>query len=478
MERTKNESKFKYKLPAKASLYYVASTVIGKVVGVLTTPLFTRALDTEQFGAYSYYISILSIVSLLSGVFLTPAVIYSAFGRFRDEKEKIKAAAISLSSFFSILICLVLFTLNDFFEIKREFVIFILLQCIFDSAVNAELLAGKYSYDYISVITLNLISSLLSPIISLFLISGLGMQAEGRILGMLISGGVVFSLVLIKNLRELSLPRGRNLIFLFSSAVTLLPSVIARASLGWSDKLLVKAALGSAELAKYSVAHTVGMALFALIGALSSALNPWIIRKLSSKNDAAILPVLKTLCEMIAYASVIVAGLGREILAFLAPPSYLDLALVTVPFAAATLPYFAFGVIGVILTYYGRERFVSFSAIFGAALNLAANVLLIPRLGAIGGALSYFLSETVMYALSLKQLSAVRRDVSQGLFSPIAFLFSICASAVLATLYDRLALRLLLLIPPALLLTARCFECLKLLGEGNEGKNPRKDDQE
>lgn len=540
----------KYKVPARATVYYIASTVIGRGIGVLTTPLFTRALDTEQFGAYSYYISLLSIVSLIGGAFLTPTIIYSGFGCFKDEKSKIKLSAVILSFAFSALICLVLFTFNDIIGIKKEFAILILIQALFDSSVNAELLSSKFSYDYTSVIALNLLSSFLSPIISLFLILRLGMKAMGRILGLLIAAGIVFLLVVFKNSKEISLPKKQHFTYLFVGTFSLLPSIIARASLGWSDKLIVKAALGSSALAKYSVAHTVGMALFGIIGALSSALNPWLIRKLASGKIKSTAPVIESLYELISFALIIVAGFGREILAFLAPADYLDSALVIVPFAISSAPYFAFGVISALLTYYRRGRAVSFAAIFGASLNLAVNVILISKIGILGGAISYLISETMVYLIAYRELHALETDmrkethgifdsgacnsesgdldndmrkemlgdlennmckealadfdndmrknvfadlnndtrydntvgsgegqgyadkpqalISKSLFKPRIFLFSASASLMLSCFYKSLAIRLILMIFPALLLTRCVLECLSLIRESKE----------
>ena len=117
----------KIKIPAKASFYYVMSTVIGKGAGLIVTPIFTRAMDTAEFGAYSYYISVLSVVLLVSGVFLSPSVIYSGLGKFRGEKSSFENSTILLTSAITTAICAVLFTFNGFFGISRAFIAFIFL---------------------------------------------------------------------------------------------------------------------------------------------------------------------------------------------------------------------------------------------------------------------------------------------------------------------------------------------------------------
>lgn len=457
----------KIRLPARASFYYIASTVIGKGASVLLTPIFTRAMSEGEFGAYSYYISVLSVVILLSGVFLSPTVIYSGLGKFREEKSGFENSSIMLTTVITTAICLVLFTFNGVFGVSRRLVAFIYLQILFDSVVTAELLSGKFSYDYTKVVTINLVSAFLSPIISLFLIFRYGMGAEGRILGLLLASAALAIGLLVLRFGSVRAPRKSHTVYLLRNSLPLFPGILARATMGWSDKLIIKGRIGVEALAKYSVAHTVGMALFGIIGALSSAINPWMIRKLSAGDEEKIFPVIKNLAEAISFASVFIMGLAPEIFAFLAPESYRDYTLAILPFALSTVPYFLFGAASVFITFSEKTRFISFASLLGAVLNLGLNFLLISTVGPIGGAISYLISELVVFFSALWLLGSCDKRAFDMLKSPMPILFPLGFSMLFPMLYSYLSLRLLLLIFPAVLLVSRGFKCLALVKEKN-----------
>ena len=176
----------KIRLPARASIFYLMGIVGSRAVGILTTPLFTRAMTEAEYGSYSYYISILSIASMISGVFLLPTVFYSGLGKFPDNKRGFADTGIALSSVINLCICIVLFAFNGFFGINKAIASIILLQIFFDSVVTAELQRYKFSYEYKRVVAINLSSAILGAILSLALVFGGEIGAMGRILGLLI----------------------------------------------------------------------------------------------------------------------------------------------------------------------------------------------------------------------------------------------------------------------------------------------------
>lgn len=453
----------KIRLPAKASLFYLLAIIGSRAIGILTTPLFTRAMSPEEYGSYSYYISVLSISSMLSGVFLTPAVFYSGLGKFSENRKEFANTGIILSSAVNLLICIVLFAFSGFFGITKQIAIIIFLQGFVDSIVTAELLRSKFSYGYPRVIAINLSSAILGALISLCLVFSFDLGAMGRILGLLISGAIIASVLLLRKGErpEISLDGGR---FLLKNAPPLIPAVIARASVGFLDKLIIKSNLGASALAKYSVAHTVGTALLALIGALSSALNPWIIRKLRQGEENTVFSVVDELSAIISWGSVTILALAPEIFSFLAPKSYGDALYVIAPLAVSATPYFLFSILSVLAGFRERTRLISASTLAGAAVSIGLNLILIPRIGILGGGIAYLAAETVMYLSSFIILREHGRESSMLGIKPEVFI-SLGIGGLLILLYGRLPLRIFLLIIPAVMAVKHGFTCLDLAKE-------------
>ena len=454
----------KIRLPAKASMFYTLSIIASRAIGILTTPLLTRAMSATEYGGYSYYISILSIASMISGVFLTPAVFFTGLGRFSENKRGFANAGILIGTSVNLLICIVLFAFSDIFSIERHLPLIIFIQIFFDTIVAAELLVDKFSYSYRRVVIINLSSASLGALISIFLVFALDMGAMGRILGLLFSGAAI-SFYLVLTQRERGRADRAELIFLLKSALPLIPAVISRASAGFSDKLMIKAFIGADALAKYSVAHTVGTAVLSLIAALTSALNPWMIRKLHQGKFSEITSVVRELSALISWGSAMLIALAPEIFSFLAPRSYSDAVYVIFPLAISALPYFLFSISSAMAGFEGNTGLISAATIAGAAISISANLFLLPRIGYIGGGVAYLASETLMCLISSRFIRKRRAETADMLNPRFETYFALALGGAFLLLYNVAYLRILLLIIPSVMIIKHGFACLDLARE-------------
>ncbi len=452
------------RLPARASIFYFVGTFLSKGIGLLVTPLFTRAMSLSEYGVYSYYISVLGIGTMLSGVFLSPSVIYSGLGKFRGKEKSVADLSIALTFAINLLFCIVLFTFSGFFGINRRLVPIMLFQGFCDSVITAELLRLKFSYSYGRVLGINLCSSLFSAALSLLLVFYTDLGALGRILGLLFPA-LIITIFIVFSRKEGFLTDKDIQNFLIKNSLPLLPSLIARAALGSGDKLIIRRLMGEAALAKYSVAHGVGMALFGIIAAICSALNPWLVRKLSRGEEDATFSLISELSKIVGWGSVFALGLAPEIFAFLAPKSYADSLYAIAPFALSSLPYFLIGITTVILCYREKTKYVSASSILGAAVNIAANFLLIPYLGYAGGAIAYLVSQMLAFMLSVLWLRRYDSAAAEALGVFPTMLYTCGFGALLVLLYPYTALRILLLIIPAIFCLRGGFSALRMAKE-------------
>ena len=458
------EVKKKMRLPARATVFYGAGIVLSKLVGVITTPIFTRAMTGEEYGLYSYYISILSITTMISGVFLTPAVFYSGLDKFPHNKRGFINKSILLVSLVNFCFCIILFTFKSFFRIENEFIAIILFQGVIDAIINSELLFSKFSYGYKRVLAISLSSSILSAILSILFVTTMKMGALGRALGLLLSStAVAIALILSKNNRGKKGVGERN--FLIRNATPLIPAVIARASIGWADKLIIRDRLGVSSLAKYSVAHTIGTALFALLGALSSALNPWLVRKLGSKNKGEVFPVIREISALASWGGVAVIALAPEIFAFLAPSEYRDAIYVIAPLALSSAPYFLFTAASVFIGFTEKTKAITTASIIGATVNIIANLLLISHLGYLGGAIAYLVAEAVMLSVAIILVKRWDKDVARALSPSFEVYLSLLVGVAFTMLYSNSPIRIFLLIIPACEVARHGFYCLQIAKE-------------
>ena len=174
---------------------------------------------------------------------------------------------------------------------------------------------------------------------------------------------------------------------------------------------------------------------------------------------------LSELSKIVGWGSVLALGLAPEILAFLAPKSYGDSLYAIAPFALSSLPYFLYGIATVILCYREKTKYVSASAILGAAINIFANFLIIPRLGYAGGAIAYLISQALTFILASSWLRRYDAAAADALSAFPTMLLTFGFGALLVLLYPNTLPRILLLIIPAVLCLKSGFSALRMAKE-------------
>ena len=85
-------------LPVKASMWYLACSVLQKAIGFLTTPIFTRVMGTSDFGVVSMYNSWEAILTVLCTLYLYNGVYNNAMIEYKSDKDGFTSSMQTLSS--------------------------------------------------------------------------------------------------------------------------------------------------------------------------------------------------------------------------------------------------------------------------------------------------------------------------------------------------------------------------------------------
>ena len=72
---------------AKASLWFIFCSVLQKCVAMLTTPIFTRLMSTEQYGQFTVYNSWLQIFTIFVTLRLNYAVFNKGMSKYKDDRD-------------------------------------------------------------------------------------------------------------------------------------------------------------------------------------------------------------------------------------------------------------------------------------------------------------------------------------------------------------------------------------------------------
>lgn len=238
------------------------------------------------------------------------------------------------------------------------------------------------------------------------------------------------------------------------------------------SRIVLGAMAGTEEVGFFDNAAKVIQVPTALVTAVGTVMLPRTSALVAKgEHEAAARHTERTLVYVMAFTSVAAFGIPAVAHPFteLFYGAGFDPTAACMVVLCATIPLLGFG--NVVRTQYlipmARDRVFLWSAVCGAAANVAVNLLLIPRLGCLGAAFGSVAAET---AVLLYQLVMVRREIplARYLRIAIAFLAAGAAMAVVLALLPLPTEGLLGVAAPVivglLLFAALCVPALKFLG--------------
>ena len=162
----------KLSAPVKASFWFTISSVTQKGIALLSTPIFTRLLTTEQYGVYSVYQSWYSIIAIFATLNLYAGVYNNGMTKWPDKRPQFTSSLLGLSSVCTITL-VVFYSLtnnfwNDVFGLTDFFVVLIFIQALFEPAYNFWAASERYDYRYKKLVTVSVLIGVASPVIGVW----------------------------------------------------------------------------------------------------------------------------------------------------------------------------------------------------------------------------------------------------------------------------------------------------------------------
>lgn len=454
------------RLPAAASLIYVGIGMFTKGIGFLITPIFTRAMSEGEYGSFTLYISTLGITTILVSSFTHGSSFFVGLKKYEDEKSDFFISVILTTIVFSLLICTLLFAFSRYFGLNRQLLLALTLQLILDCVVSIYLCALRFSYRYKSIAAITVFEAVTAPIFAILLIN-VGVAGDyARVLSLLSVSFItaIYSFYMLHPFRG----RVRLEVIKYNLKISFphIPSALSSAVTAQADKLIITALLGAVALAKYSVAHSLGIALSFLVTAIGSALTPWIVRHLESDKEEKIPSVILLIFKILSMLTLFLVALSPEALRFLAPLEYSEALSAVLPIALSTIPAFLLSVSSVGIIRFGKSRYSVYIALLGAAFNILLNFMLIPYFGYLGAGIALLLSKTVEAVISVFFLGRCTKSYlpkTNGLLSLSAL--TLLMGVIIALSYRDLPLRILLLAVPSVIAMNSLFSAKNLILE-------------
>lgn len=379
----------KYKkspVQVKATLWFLLCSFLQKGISTLTTPIFTRLLDTTEFGQYNTFNSWLGIFQVVLTLNIVSGVLTQELVKNEKERDEFSSSmqglTITLCLFGSVIYLVFHHQLNYLLGLTSVQMIAMLFMIWATTAFGIWSVYQRVTYSYKKLVIITLIVSLAKPIISILLILNSEDKVTARILGLMIAETVGYSGValyqLIKGKRFFSKKFWKYAIML---NVPLIPHALSQTILINADRIMIEKFIGNSEEGIYSLAYSVSQIMIIFNQSLGQTLAPWTYEKIKAKRVSDIKSVAYSTMIAIGVINLLMMLFAPEILFIFAPSSYHEAVMVIPPIAMATFFMYLYDWFARFEYYFEKSTWIMVASVTGAVLNIVLNYMLIPLWG-------------------------------------------------------------------------------------------------
>ncbi len=382
----------------KTSIIYVLVSLVNKGIGIITVPLFTRLLTTEEMGTATTWISWMTILMPITSMSLITGSLYIAMNEFVDKRDEYQSSVLSLSTISSVL-CLIIYIifhdiLNKLFTLSTPLMIFMFIYLIFSPALDMWTLRQRYEYNTKKMAIVTLTSNVLASIVAVLLVIRLKNSSYNlgdlRIYGTYAIMGMFGIFFYIRILRKGKIIFNKDYWkFGLTISIPLIFHTLAKNVLDISDRLMISIYCGKDDVGIYGTIYSISTLALIVWTAINNAFIPYLYEKLGKDNYESTKDICKISYIMIilyAIACIGLTAIAPEIVKILTTDQYYGAIYIIPPVAAGIFLTCIYNLFANVILFYKKSIGVMFATIIAAIANVLLNAIFIPKFGYIAAA--------------------------------------------------------------------------------------------
>ena len=370
----------------KASLWFLICSFFQKGISMLSTPIFTRILTTEEYGQFNVFISWYEVITIFVSMNLYYGVYTQGLVKFDDDKKVFSSSLQGLSTTLVFAWTIIYLIGNQFwnelFSLTTVQMLAMLVMVWTTAVFNFWASEERVEYRYKKLVILTLLVSLAKPILGVILVSLSRDKVTARIIGM-----VIVELVGYTWLFFLQMRRGKKFFsakywkyaILFN--LPLIPHYLSQVVLSSSDRIMISSMIGDSQAGIYSLAYALSSIMVIFNSALTSTLNPWIYQKIKTKRINDIASVAYISLIIIAVTNLLLILIAPEAVAFFAPDAYHEAIYAIPPIAMSVYFMYSYDLFAKFAFYHEKTRHIMIASVIGAIMNIIFNYVFIGLFG-------------------------------------------------------------------------------------------------
>ena len=397
---------------AKAGVGYTLANILIKGIGFLTLPIFSRVLDTYDFGIYNVFIAYDAILYVVIGLALHSSI-KSANWEFPGKiDEYVSSISLVYLGNMAVLIAIALIfgsQISNLLGLDTVVIVSLVIHSLGTALVTLYNNRISLQYSYKKYMIVAACSSLGNVALSLILIFSVfyGQRYLGRILGATVVLGVVGACLLVVFWRR-AYPR-INLqwwSFGLSYSIPIVFHGLSQVVLAQMSRLMINYMVSTAAAGIYGLAANLQIVLATLTDSISTVWSTWFYEKMEGTraedaassdararnrraSEACIKKIQHRAEQLILLFAILTVGLltfTPEIIWILGGDAYMDGAYCAFGMILSGYCVFVYNIVVVGEYYRQKTGYIMWATMAAAAVNAVLNYICISCFGYVSAA--------------------------------------------------------------------------------------------
>lgn len=338
---------------------------------MITTPIFTRILTTQEYGQYSVFNAWLQILTPIVCLNLYAGVYAQGIVKFEDDRNRYSSSlqgfCLTLTATWAFIYLLSCSFWNKIFSLTTVQGIAMFLMIWATGSFNFWSMNQRADFKYRKLVLLTLLATIFQPLVSVIFIINSNDKVSARIIGIAVVQMALYAGTFIYQMKEGKQFFSRKYwLYALKFNIPLLPHYLSMNVLSSSDRIMISHMAGDGEAGIYNLAYSVSLIMTMFNTALLQTIEPWIYRKLKEKRIQDLAGVAYPCFIAIAVLNVLLVMFAPEVIAVFAPDAYQE-AIWMIPGVALSVFFtFLYTFFATFEFYYEKTRYIA-----GATVGLS-----------------------------------------------------------------------------------------------------------
>lgn len=389
-------------IQARASFWFLFCSILQNGLNIITLPIFTRILTTEQYGLSSSYFAWNDLIVVVCTLRLSYGVFDKGMVKYEVDRNKFTSALLGLTTAISVSMTVLFLIFHSIIE-KALGMSFLLCLSLFIVQIFAPALLfwtarNRYEYRYQKFTAVTLSTSICCTLLNLFAVLKIPYDSgEVKVLSYQVVWCVVYVIfyVFIFSKGKCFYDKG---IWKYALRfnMPLIPYFLSTLILDKADRIMIGNFCGNSEVALYSVSYNIGRLMVLVTSALDATFTPWIYQKIKENKFNNTKKISASIMVMFLGMATVFMLFAPELITFFAAKQYRDAVYIIPPVVVSYFFIMMYGLVSKVEFYYEKTKSIAVITVIAAALDIVLNYFAIPEWGYVAAGYTTLISYLFM----------------------------------------------------------------------------------